>query len=54
MIKKGDLVYPFLKRYNDKTIGIIVDVFHNRCSVYGVLINGAIHVVPIMHITSVR
>ena len=53
-MKVGDLVYPFLKRYNDKTIGIIVDLFHNRCSVYGVLINGAIHVVPIMHITSVR
>ena len=53
-MKVGDLVYPFLKRYNDSTIGIIVDLFHNRCSVYGVLINGAVHVIPIMHITSVR
>ena len=50
-MKLGDLVYPFLKRYNDTTIGIIVDLFHNRCSVYGVLINGAVHVVPIIHIT---
>ena len=50
----GDLVYPFLKRYNDKTIGMIVDLFHNKCSVYGVLINSAVHVVPIIHITPVR
>ena len=52
-MKLGDLVYPFLKRYNDTTIGIIVDLFHNECSVYCVLINGAVHVVPIIHITPV-
>ena len=42
----GDLVYPFQSEGDNKTIGMIVDLFHNRCSVYGVLVGGNIYTVP--------
>ena len=45
-MRLSDLVYPFYSEGDSKTIGMIVDLFHNRCSVYGVLINGNIYTVP--------
>ena len=45
-MKLGDLVHPFWCEGDTKTIGMIIDLFHNRCSVYGVLINGKIYTVP--------
>ena len=45
-MKLGDLVHPFWCEGDTKTIGMIIDLFHNRCSVYGVLINGNIYTVP--------
>ena len=41
----GDLVYPYLAR-GDKSIGMIVETYNNRCSVYNVLINGNVYVFP--------
>ena len=40
----GDLVYPFLE-YGDKSVGMIVEIYNNRCSVYNVLVNGNVYVV---------
>ena len=45
-MKLGDLVHPFWCEGDTKTIGIIIDLFHNRCSVFGVLINGNVYTVP--------
>ncbi len=44
-MKLCDLVYPFHKD-GDKTIGMIVDLYNNRCSVYAVLIEGRVYTVP--------
>ena len=44
-MKLGDLVYPFLE-YGDKSIGMIVETYNNRTSVYNVLVNGNVYVVP--------
>ena len=41
----NDLVYPFLE-YGDKSIGMIVETYNNRTSVYNVLVNGNVYVVP--------
>tara|TARA_B100000674_G_scaffold486172_1_gene494223 strand:+ start:812 stop:985 length:174 start_codon:yes stop_codon:yes gene_type:complete len=41
----NDLVYPFLE-YNDKSIGMIVETYNNRNSVYNVLVKGKVYVVP--------
>ena len=41
----GDIVYPFLQ-YNDKSIGMIIETYNNRTSVYNVLVNGRVYVVP--------
>ena len=41
----NDLVYPFLE-YGDKSIGMIVETYNNRTSVYNVLVNGKVYVVP--------
>ena len=43
-MKLGDLVYPFLE-YGDKSIGMIVETYNNRTSVYNVLVNGNVYVV---------
>ena len=40
-----DIVYPFLE-YNDKSIGMIVETYNNRTSVYNVLVKGKVYVVP--------
>ena len=40
----NDLVYPFLE-YGDKSIGMIVETYNNRCSVYNVLVDGKVYVV---------
>ena len=40
----NDIVYPFLE-YGDKSIGMIVETYNNRTSVYNVLVNGSIYVV---------
>lgn len=40
----GDLVYPFLE-YGDKSIGMIVETYNNRCSVYNILVNRNVYVV---------
>ncbi len=41
----NDLVYPFLMEYGDKSIGMIVETYNNRTSVYNVLVNGNVYVV---------
>ena len=41
----NDLVYPFLE-YGDKSIGMIVETYNNRNSVYNVLVKGKVYVVP--------
>ena len=41
----NDLVYPFLE-YGDKSIGMIVETYNNRTSVYNVLVKGKVYVVP--------
>ena len=43
-MKLGDIVYPFLE-YGDKSIGMIVETYNNRTSVYNVLVNGTVYVV---------
>ena len=43
-MKLGDLVYPFLE-YDDKSIGMIVETYNNRTSVYNILVNGTVYVV---------
>ena len=40
-----DIVYPFLE-YDDKSIGMIVETYNNRTSVYNVLVKGKVYVVP--------
>ena len=40
----GDLVYPFLE-YGDKSVGMIVETYNNRTSVYNVLVNRNVYVV---------
>ena len=37
----GDLVYPFLE-YGDKSIGMIVETYNNRTSVYNILVKAKI------------
>ena len=41
----NDLVYPFLE-YDDMSIGMIVETYNNRTSVYNVLVKGKVYVVP--------
>jgi hypothetical protein len=43
-VQLNDLVYPFLE-YGDKSIGMIVETYNNRTSVYNVLVNGNVYVV---------
>ncbi len=43
-MKLGDLVYPFLE-YDDQSIGMIVETYNNRTSVYNILVNGTVYVV---------
>ena len=40
-----DIVYPFLE-YDDKSVGMIVETYNNRTSVYNVLVKGKVYVVP--------
>ena len=44
-MKLGDIVYPFLE-YDDKSIGMIVETYNNRTSVYNVLVKGKVYIVP--------
>ena len=44
-MKKGDLVHPFWG-HGDKSIGMIVETYNNKVSVYNVLVNGKVYVVP--------
>jgi hypothetical protein len=45
-MKVGDLVYPYLHAKQRKTIGIIVETYNNKCSVFAVLIEGLIYNIP--------
>ena len=40
-----DIVYPFLE-YDDKSVGMIVETYNNRTSVYNVLVKGKVYIVP--------
>ena len=44
-MKKGDLVYPFWG-YGDRTIGIIVETYNDKTSVYNVFVNQKVFVIP--------
>ena len=40
-----DIVYPFLE-HDDKSVGMIVETYNNRTSVYNVLVKGKVYIVP--------
>ena len=45
-MKLSDLVYPFYRDGDTITIGMIVETYNNRTSVYNIFVNGRVYIIP--------
>ncbi len=55
-MKVGDIVYwvPLFDQKIDRSVGLLVDLFNNRCSVFAVFVNGKVFIVPKYQIEKVK
>ena len=55
-MKVGDIVYwdCLIHQKIDRSVGLLVDIFNNRCSVFAVYTNGKVYVIPRYQIKKVK